>query len=88
MGTFPPGQQTPVDTLIPLNKLLTLMHPLAGAQNIKTDNAEYVVVVFWTKFMGRQSKRLIRYVQQNRQLAPGKKIKIVYVNADNQFLEN
>ena len=87
MGTFPPNQQAPVDSLIPLNKLITFMQPLAGAQNIKTDNADYVVVVFWTKFMGRQSKRLIRYVQQNRQLAPDKKVKIVYVNADNLFVD-
>jgi hypothetical protein len=88
MGTFPPGQQAPLDTLLSLEKLLTLMHPIAGVPYTNTHTDDYVVVVFWTKFMGRQSKRLIRYVQQNRQLAPGKKIKIVYVNADNQFLEN
>jgi hypothetical protein len=35
--------------------------------------------------MGRQSKRLIHFVQENSKLAKDYKVKIIYVNTDNIF---
>lgn len=52
--------------------------------DIYKDNSPYIVVVYWTVFMNRQSKRLIELVQdfQNRS---NKEIKIYYVNIDNLY---
>lgn len=38
--------------------------------------------------MGRQSKRLIGFVQDNVKLATDKRVKIIYVNTDNFFADN
>ncbi len=35
--------------------------------------------------MGRQSKRLIHFVQENYKLAKDFNVKIIYVNTDNVF---
>ena len=43
------------------------------------------VIVHWSRFMGRQSKRFIRLVQENAKLAGNQKVKIIYVNNDNVF---
>ncbi len=88
METFPPGQQTPLDTLIPFETQLEYFHSISGDEKIGIANCDYVVIVFWNKFMGRQSKRLIKNVQENSLLAKDKKVKILYVNSDNQFADN
>ena len=44
------------------------------------DNYDYRIAVFWTTFMGRQSKRLIRII--NDKYSEDKNISILYINAD------
>lgn len=85
MTTFPPKQQTPLDSLVPFETLHKYIRPLTSTANISFENYDFIVVVFWSKFMGRQSKRLIHHVQDNIKLARDKRIKIVYVNTDNMF---
>lgn len=85
MSTFPPKQQAPVDSIVQLKRLLKYLNPLQTEESIKPDKYDYIVVVFWNRFMGRQSKRLIRVVQENSQLAKGKKVRLVYANTDNLF---
>ena len=36
--------------------------------------------------MKRQSKRFVRFVQENSKLETTKKVKIIYVNIDNVFV--
>jgi hypothetical protein len=85
MATFPPKQQAPVDSIVPFEIQKKYLKPLTQSAEFSSDNYDYVVVVNWNRFMGRQSKRLIRYVQDNCKLEPKRKIKIIYANTDNIF---
>ena len=82
---FPPLEQTKVDSLLPLEKLLTFIRPVGNSKPVDVKGLDYVVVVQWNRFMGRQSKRLIRIVLQNSLLAKEVNFKIIYVNTDNNF---
>ncbi len=84
---FPPKTQAPVDSILPLKKLLGFLKPLASSQKIHTEQYDYFVFVFWNRFMKRQSKRLIRTVQQNCRMKKNKTIRTIYVNDDNLFAE-
>ncbi|HOY96372.1 MAG TPA: hypothetical protein PK509_11585 [Catalimonadaceae bacterium] len=85
LTTFPPKKQAPIDSLTPLQTQLRFLKPLSQSSAISTEGVDFVVIVYWNRFMGRQSKRLIQFVQENRKLEPGKKVKILYVNNDNLF---
>jgi hypothetical protein len=85
LTTFPPKQQAPIDSLISLNTQMKFLKPLSQSSTLSIDNFDYVVLVFWNRFMGRQSKRLIHFVQANCKLDLEKKVKIIYVNTDNIF---
>jgi len=85
MTTFPPKQQAPIDSIVPLETHLKYLKPLSQTENIQTDHYDYIVIVHWNRFMGRQSKRLIRFVQDNSKLATDDKVKIIYANNDNLF---
>jgi hypothetical protein len=85
MTTFPPGKQAPIDSLTPLDVQLKYLKPLSQTIKLARDQYDYIVVVYWNRFIGRQSKRLIRFVQKNSKLETRKKVKIIYVNNDNLF---
>ena len=85
MGTFPPQQQAPLDSIVQLETQMKFLKPLSKTAKIYTDSYDYIVIVYWNRFMGRQSKRLIRFVQENYKLAKDYKVKIIYVNTDNIF---
>ena len=85
MTTFPPKDQTPVDTLFPLDKHLSFLRPLDSTAEFVVEDFDYVVIVHWNRWMGRQSKRFIQTLQENRALASEKAVKIVYANTDNLF---
>lgn len=84
-NTFIPEQQAPLDDLLTVKKHLEYVRSLIGVQPFNTINYDYIVIVYWSKFMGRQSKRLIKLVQDNTKLSNGKKVKVIYVNNDNFF---
>jgi hypothetical protein len=48
---------------------------------------DYVILVHWSVLLGRQSKRLIRYVQRNAELGENFKIDIRYVNMEMMWEE-
>ncbi|MGJ8661123.1 MAG: hypothetical protein ACSHXL_03730 [Bacteroidota bacterium] len=84
--TFPPNQQAPLDSILPIEKQITFLSAFPQTNNIVIDGYDYiVVVVYWSRYMGRQSKRLIHYVQERSKIATEKKVKILYVNTDNVF---
>lgn len=85
MTTFPPKQQAPVDSILPLDAHLKYLNPLSKTGKIKINDYDYIVIVHWNRFMGRQSKRLIRFVQDNCKLSEEAKVKILYANTDNLF---
>ncbi len=84
-GTFPPKQQAPLDSIVNLEKQMQFLQKLVQTKPFLAKDYNYVVVVFWSRVMGRQSKRLIRFVQENAKLATGGKVKVVYVNVDGIF---
>jgi len=85
MTTFPPQKQAPIDSIIPLDLQLSLLQPLSKTKGFSIENYDYIGIVYWNRFMGRQSKRLIHFVQENYKLAKDYKVKIIYVNTDNIF---
>jgi hypothetical protein len=85
MTTFPPKPQAPIDSIISLETQLKYLKPLSQTTKLSNDSYDWIVIVYWNRFMGRQSKRLIRFVQDNSKLATGKKVKIIYANTDNIF---
>ncbi len=86
--TFPPGQQAPLDSILPYDNHLKYVRPLSQTISFSADSYDYIVMVYWNEFMGRQSSRLIRYVQDNSKLVTDKKVKIIYVNNDNMVSES
>lgn len=85
MTTIPPKQQTPPDSILSLEQQLSYIQSLPEANDISIKVYDYIVVVYWNRFMGRQSNRVMHFVQENSKLATKEKIKILYVNTDNFF---
>jgi thiol-disulfide isomerase/thioredoxin len=85
LATFPPLEQAPIDSILPLDSLLKYMKPLSQTQKFAVSDYDYIVVIFWNRWIGKQSKRLIHFIQENCKLAKNEKVKIIYVNNDNFF---
>jgi hypothetical protein len=85
LTTFPPKQQAPVDNLLSLDTQLKFLRPLQQTSKLSVDDYDYIVIIYWNRFMGRQSKRLIHFIQDNSKLSADKKVKIIYANNDNIF---
>lgn len=84
-NNFPPKLQAPLDDILPLDTHLKYIINDSTKNDLKTDSLDFLVMVYWNKFMGRQSKRLIQFVQENKKTAVNKKVKIIYINNDNLF---
>ena len=85
MTTFPPKQQAPIDSIVSLETQLKYLKALSQNSKLSIDSYDYIVIVYWNRFMGRQSKRLIHFVQENSKLEKEIKVKIIYANTDNIF---
>ena len=86
--SFPPKQQAPLDTILSLQAHLKLLTPVSERETFSPENYDSVVIVYWNKLMGRQSKRFIKIVQKNLKLAGNKKVKLLYVNNDILYLND
>ena len=84
-STFLPKEQAPIDSIVTLDTQLKYLQQLSQTEKFSIDSLDYIIIVYWNRFMGRQSKRLIKFVQENEKLAIEKKVKIIYVNTDNLF---
>ncbi|MCF6169798.1 MAG: hypothetical protein L3J66_02320 [Bacteroidales bacterium] len=85
--TFPPEKQAPTANLLHFRELLQF---IKNFDNKAVDpsgyaKADYNVVVFWSVFSGRQSKRFIRLIKRNGELAKGKTLNFLFVNNDYLF---
>jgi hypothetical protein len=85
MESFPPKEQAPLDSLVSLKKQFEFLRSMTGVVPFNSIEYDYIIVVYWSRFMNRQSKKLIQTVQKNAALAVGKKVRIVYVNNDQFF---
>lgn len=77
---FPPRTQARLDTLFDLETQLSFLEPTIPATYF---DADYLVIVHWSRFMGRQSKRLIKQVRENSRLYHSGNVKLLFVNTDN-----
>lgn len=83
---FPPSQQAPIDSLISFEKQLYFIKSLNGTnEKLILNDSSLTVFVYWNRFMGRQSKRLIKLVQKNVALAKDNNLKVIYINNDNIY---
>ena len=80
---FPAAKSVELDTLNTVKDQLLHINPLNNAPFPDLRTYDYTVLVYWCRFMGRQSKRLVHVVQDNVRLADGKKVMVLYVNTDN-----
>lgn len=85
MAVFPPKQQAPLDSIVSLETQLKYLKPLSTTLPFSNESYDHIIIVYWSRFMGRQSKRLIHSVQNNSKIARSEKVKIIYVNTDNFF---
>ena len=84
---FPPKTQAPLDDILPYGKLSGYLTPLGSSATPDASDYDYIVVIFWNRFMLRQSKRLINVIRENCRLGRKYHVKIIYVNDDNLFAE-
>lgn len=80
---FPAAVSVELDTMTTLNDHLLHVNPLNNAPFPDLRTYDYTVLVYWNRFSGRQSKRLVRVVKDNVRLAKDKKVMVIYVNTDN-----
>lgn len=86
--SFPPlPSLTKLDSLIGLKDQFTFSHSLTKSENKLNSDSNYIIVVYWNRFMGRQSKRLIEYVHKNIDQHHAQKAIVIYVNNDNALYE-
>ena len=87
MEFFPPKTQTEPDSLLNLASFLKLLKSSDNSIVTQDNETDYYIVVCWAAFLKKQSRRLIETVQKNQALNTIKKLRIIYVNTDNLFLE-
>ena len=85
LTTFPPKIQAPLDTLISELLLISFLKPTFNATDFTIGNYDYNVYVFYGKFMGRQNKRFINFIQENGKLSNDKNVRVIYINTDNAY---
>jgi hypothetical protein len=87
LESFVPSSQTELDSLMNFQDQLDFLRTINGGTIILSDydTASYNVVVYWNVFMGRQSKRLIRFVKENCELAEEDSVKLWFANDDDFF---
>lgn len=85
LTTFPPKLQAPPDSILSDSMLISFLKPLSHSREIKPGVNDYVIYVFWSKFMGRQNKRFIHFIQENYKLSSEKNVRVIYINTDNAF---
>jgi hypothetical protein len=86
LDVFPPRSQTPPDSLLTFTEQIKHLRTASGTHPDTTARADYRLVVYWNRFMGRQTRGLLRAVQHNlRQVPAGQRVEVYYVNNDAIF---
>ena len=87
LDTIPPNFTVDVDTCLQFCKDVKYLIPISNdCHSIDYyNNADYNIILFWSVFMNRQSKILIREIQNYQKRFPDKKMNVLYVNTDNIF---
>ena len=87
METFPPKTQTEPDSLLNLEVFFKLLKSSDNNIIARDNDTDFYIIICWAGFIKRLSKRLIETANENLKLnKENKKIRIIYVNTDNLFL--
>lgn len=81
---IPLSSVQPIDSVITLELVSRYLQPLS---EVHSDFDHNTIFLFWSNFMFKQSKELIRVARKNLVLDQSGMAKIVYVNVDNSFAE-
>jgi len=82
---FPPSSAVPHDSAVYFSKDIQWLKPLPGTGEIVRQPGRPAVVLVWTRFLGRQSKRMVRYAEELRRSWP--EADWYYVNMDDLYLQ-
>jgi hypothetical protein len=88
LTTFPPKLQAPLDSILTDSILISFLQPLSNSLEFRIGVNDFVVYVFWSRFMGRQNKRFIHFIQDNCKLSKEKTVRVIYINTDNAFAKS
>lgn len=86
--TFLPSSVAPLDSILPLNMALRFIKTVDNnpIDTIGYSSHDYTILVFWNKTLYKQDAlNLINTVNDNMRKARGKKVKVLYVNNDNNW---
>lgn len=83
---FPPVTEGPVDSVITANLFFPYLNPVGFTAEPAT-GADYTCIVIWGRFMGRNSRRLIKAVNKCLQNKGQNKVNVYYVNCDVMFAD-
>lgn len=86
---FPPKTYTNwVDTLFSQEELFKTFNDMNGKEfKYKDDGTEYLIVIFYSLFVQKQSDNLIKEVNEHLQKCLNNNYQIYYVNMDNYFFK-
>jgi hypothetical protein len=88
LSSLPP-QQSFADTVLAFDQDIKNFKTLINGQELNADKYkgnDFTFIVFWTVWMGRQTKVFLNEVNSYKSRHPDKKIGMVYVNAENLYL--
>lgn len=78
------------DTVLLFSQEMANLVPLSGApppSQINLSDADLTIVVVWTVWMKRYTKRLFKQLHQYQEMHPDKRIQLIYVNMEHLFVE-
>ncbi len=87
LNFFPP-KQGPIkrpDSLFSVKSNFAPLIPLENSSINNISNYDYLLMIHWSVFMGRQSKNLIKIAKKFVRNNADKSIEVVYVNMDNIY---
>ena len=83
-NVFPPKGNAPIDSGIVNTSFEKYMYPVFPEAKFKMDPDKMNVIVIYCRIFNRQSRNLIRFVQQNAKLSDTD-VNINYINIDNVY---
>jgi hypothetical protein len=86
-NVFPPKGNAPLDSAISISSFDTYIHPVFPSSKYFINPDEINIIVIYNRVFQRQSRNLIRLVQQNAALSETP-VHISYINIDNAFSDS
>lgn len=84
---FPPKGNAPLDSAISIFSFDNYIHPVFPSSKYFINPDEFNILVIYNRVFQRQSRNLIRLVQQNAALS-ATPVNIKYINIDNAFIDS